>query len=82
MFWLQLLQIIAIIANFAQIFGVVWVFLFGGKAAIDVVRDISRHQPINVSAATIRNVLLALIFLALISSGSILNCVGNQSLVS
>lgn len=63
--WTQKLQIIS---NIVQVLGVIWIFAFGGKAVLDVLRDISNHQPIRrVSAATITNVLLALIFLALVS---------------
>jgi hypothetical protein len=59
--WLQ------IIADIAQVFGVVWVLFFGGKAVIDVIQDTLKHQPIKVSPATVTNVLLALILLALLS---------------
>ena len=54
--WLQ------IIANTAQILGVIWVLLFGGKAAIQVIGDILRRRPIRQPrASTVTNVLLALI---------------------
>lgn len=60
--WLQT------IANIAQILGVIWILLFGGKAAIQVIGDILRRRPIRQPrASTVTNVLLALILLALIS---------------
>lgn len=60
--WLQ------IIANIAQILGVIWVLLFGGRAAIQVIGDFLRRRPIRQPRpSTVTNVLLALILLALIS---------------
>jgi hypothetical protein len=62
------MDIIQVVANLAQIGGVLWMFFYGGKAVNVVVKGIMRKHPRLPSAGTITNILLASIFLVLVTS--------------
>jgi hypothetical protein len=54
------------VANIAQIVGVIWVLLFGGKAVADVIRDFRIGIPIKVNPLVTLNILVAAIFVVLL----------------
>jgi hypothetical protein len=58
--WLQ------IVANIAQIIGVIWVLLFGGKAIIDVIRGFNTRISVRVNPLVTLNILVAAILVVLL----------------